>query len=448
MAAAAGNIKTVRIMVEKNRDLVKIPGAMGQVMPLYAAAMNGNYEVVKYLYENSSELRDDGWSTVNCGWLLDECVEGDTYDVALQIVKHHPDIETGNLLGVLARKPDAFSEIKYNIIQRSIKSVSALIGLKVGGYEMGSEALQLLRIVWWDIAEKPRVKIDKILRGSPDSIKQEEKKLTSEKVVQVLQLQNLISEHIDKLDAETRNIMRGLPNVIKQDTELDRAMQLRKLISQYLVNMHVETQNMMKQDNNNSESNKGDRALELQKLISDHLVTMHVNTQNIIKRESRKEDQVLYLQKLIFKHITRMRSAASTSRQMHSSRVLFIAAEMGNTKFLVELIRTYPDLMWKVNDNKRTIFHIAVKHRHEGIYNLLYEIGSMKDLITPLIDADQNNMLHLAGKSATKERLTDVSGAALQMQRELLWFKVHIFLSEVWLPFSFTLIISVCSVLY
>ncbi|KAM0003925.1 putative ankyrin repeat-containing domain, PGG domain, ankyrin repeat-containing domain superfamily [Helianthus debilis subsp. tardiflorus] len=283
----------------------------------------------------------------------------------------------------------------------------------MGVYEKESEALQLLKTVWEDIAKKPRLEIDEILRGSPDSIKQEEK-LTSEKVVQTLQLQKLISELLDKPDVETQNIMRGPPNA-------DQAPQLQKLISEHLVNMHVETKNMIKQENK-PVSGKGDHALELQKLISDHIVSMHVNTQNILKRESGKKDQVRYLQKLVSKHIAKM-CVASTLKETHSSRVLFIAAEMGNTKFLVELIRRYPDLMWKVNDYNQTIFHIAVKDRHEGIYNLLYEIGSMKDLITPLRDADENNMLHLAGKSATKERLADVSGAALQMQRELLWFK-------------------------
>ena len=114
------------------------------------------------------------------------------------------------------------------------------------------------------------------------------------------------------------------------------------------------------------------------------------------------------------------------AKKTYSSRTLFIAAEMGNTKFIVELIRQYPDLIWKVNDNNQTIFHIAVKHRHEGIYNLLYEIGSMKDLITPLRDENDNNMLHLVGKSAKRKRLQDVSGVAFQMQRELLWFRVHI----------------------
>ncbi|KAI7738368.1 hypothetical protein M8C21_008431 [Ambrosia artemisiifolia] len=96
---------------------------------------------------------------------------------------------------------------------------------------------------------------------------------------------------------------------------------------------------------------------------------------------------------------------------------------MGNTKFLVELIRQYPDLIWKVNDNNQTIFHITVKHRHEDIYNLLYEIGAMKDLITPLRDGHENNMLHLVGTRAKQKQLEDVSGVALQMQRELLWFK-------------------------
>nr|GEX38089.1 ankyrin repeat-containing domain, PGG domain protein [Tanacetum cinerariifolium] len=77
----------------------------------------------------------------------------------------------------------------------------------------------------------------------------------------------------------------------------------------------------------------------------------------------------------------------------------------------------------RVNDYNQTIFHVAVTHRHEGIYNLLYEIGAMKDMVTPLEDNDSNNMLHLAAMRTRKKNIEDVSGAALQMQRELLWFK-------------------------
>ncbi|GJW89385.1 ankyrin repeat-containing protein [Tanacetum coccineum] len=70
----------------------------------------------------------------------------------------------------------------------------------------------------------------------------------------------------------------------------------------------------------------------------------------------------------------------------YPSRVLFIATKMGNWKFIVKLIKSYPDLIWKQDDKGQTIFHVAVKRCHAKIYNLIYEIGAMKDLITPIKD--------------------------------------------------------------
>ncbi|GKE52744.1 ankyrin repeat-containing domain, PGG domain protein [Tanacetum coccineum] len=79
LAATAGNIETVKIIVEKNKDLLSIRGGGGQLMPLYAAALFGKYEVVKYMYDNSSELCDVGWTPLNRGWLLEKCVENDMF---------------------------------------------------------------------------------------------------------------------------------------------------------------------------------------------------------------------------------------------------------------------------------------------------------------------------------------------------------------------------------
>ncbi|KAA8545114.1 hypothetical protein F0562_019898 [Nyssa sinensis] len=106
------------------------------------------------------------------------------------------------------------------------------------------------------------------------------------------------------------------------------------------------------------------------------------------------------------------------------SRLLFVAVEFGNFEFIVELIRSYPDLIWKVDEQSRSIFHIAVEHRQEKIFKLIYDIGAHKDLITSYKNKNSSNMLHLAGKLAPSNQLNIVSGAALQMQRELLWFKV------------------------
>ena len=89
------------------------------------------------------------------------------------------------------------------------------------------------------------------------------------------------------------------------------------------------------------------------------------------------------------------------------------------------LIRSYPDLIWKVDEEDHSIFHIAIMNRHEEIFKLIHELGAIKDLIAVDKEANSgNNMLHLAGSLPPLERLNCVSGAALQMQRELLWFEV------------------------
>ena len=106
------------------------------------------------------------------------------------------------------------------------------------------------------------------------------------------------------------------------------------------------------------------------------------------------------------------------------STFIFKAAELGNVEYLVILIRSYPDLIWRVDKNNQSIFHIAVKHRQESVFNLIYEIGAIKGIIAQYTDTNENNMLHLAGQLAPSDRLNIISGAALQMRRELLWFKV------------------------
>ena len=106
--------------------------------------------------------------------------------------------------------------------------------------------------------------------------------------------------------------------------------------------------------------------------------------------------------------------------------VLFDAAEEGNIECLIMLIRFDFDLLWKTKDRK-SIFHVAAEKRHESIFYLLNEIGSIGDLIIEN-EEEYGNILHLAAELAPKEKLNAISGAALQMQREMLWFKVHIHL--------------------
>ena len=73
------------------------------------------------------------------------------------------------------------------------------------------------------------------------------------------------------------------------------------------------------------------------------------------------------------------------------------------------------------------------------MFNLIYEIAAVKEIILTYVDDKNENILHLAGYLAPSSRLNIVSGAALQMQRELLWFKVgvcSVSISFFWLHLS------------
>nr|GEY73370.1 hypothetical protein [Tanacetum cinerariifolium] len=222
-----------------------------------------------------------------------------------------------------------------------------------------------------DIVKLSKKEIDNILRGPKDS-----NNAASGRIILAV-LQQLIFEHLEKMERDCRGV--------------DQVMHLKSLVSQHVVNMHLETQNIISQDKNTL-SGKADQTLEIQKTISEYILRMSDETQNLRKYEAGKEDQaVKQLQVVISMNITRMHGAISL-KDKYSSRVMFIAAEVGNTNFLLALIRRSLDLIWKVNDNGLSIFHVAVKNRHEGM-------------------------------STRKKNLDDVSGAALQMQRDLLWFK-------------------------
>ncbi|KAJ9553568.1 hypothetical protein OSB04_017613 [Centaurea solstitialis] len=135
------------------------------------------------------------------------------------------------------------------------------------------------------------------------------------------------------------------------------------------------------------------------------------------------DDDAWRLLKVIWRdHIMRMTTPELMKILQGPSRILFGATEMGNTFFVMELIRAYPGLIWFKNKDNRTIFHVAAMHRHLGIFNILYEIGTRKNTIITCKDVNGNNMLHLIGMTSKKMR-HETSGATLLMQRELLWFK-------------------------
>ncbi|KAK6249537.1 hypothetical protein SCA6_003542 [Theobroma cacao] len=107
------------------------------------------------------------------------------------------------------------------------------------------------------------------------------------------------------------------------------------------------------------------------------------------------------------------------------------AARWGITEFIVEIVKSNIDLLMTLDSDLRSIFHIAIAHRQENVFGLIYGLDTTKYNFLPFGDKNDDNMLHLAGELSPESqvKLQQISGAALQMQRELQWFKVIISLS-------------------
>ncbi|XP_059436318.1 ankyrin repeat-containing protein NPR4-like [Corylus avellana] len=126
---------------------------------------------------------------------------------------------------------------------------------------------------------------------------------------------------------------------------------------------------------------------------------------------------------------------SSQELQIHDQMTLLVeAAKVGNVEFLIIIIRSYPDLLWQLVDEEHgiSLFHNAIMHRQKSVFNLIYEIGAMKEKITTYVAkccskkldiAQGDNMLHIAGKLAPSDRLNTILTEALQIEKEFLWFQ-------------------------
>ncbi|GLU12097.1 hypothetical protein SLE2022_288040 [Rubroshorea leprosula] len=113
----------------------------------------------------------------------------------------------------------------------------------------------------------------------------------------------------------------------------------------------------------------------------------------------------------------------SQINMLQLDKAIFEAVRQGIVEFIIEMMRNYPAMLWFNDEKDRNIFFVAAKARQEKIFSLIYRTGAKKNGLATPWDKDSNNILHQAAFLAPSSQLDRVSGAALQMQRELQWFK-------------------------
>ncbi|KAK4263352.1 hypothetical protein QN277_028775 [Acacia crassicarpa] len=123
---------------------------------------------------------------------------------------------------------------------------------------------------------------------------------------------------------------------------------------------------------------------------------------------------------LVCKHVMYL----NEGKKAKTKDALFAAARADKGEFLLRVTKANPELVSLVTfpQTKGHIFFDAVRDRRVEIFNLLPSFR-FKHEVAKMLGHNSNNLLQVAASLAPPSYLNSISGAALQMQRELQWFK-------------------------
>ncbi|KAL2555620.1 Ankyrin repeat family protein [Forsythia ovata] len=142
-----------------------------------------------------------------------------------------------------------------------------------------------------------------------------------------------------------------------------------------------------------------------------------------IKGTKLLHDQAIHLVKWLCSEIVQLDSSKASSLFENS---LQFATLVGIPEVVEEIIGSFSSIVRHKNELDHSIFHLAILNRKENIYNLIYQIEGLRQVLLSSPDTMKNNCLHLAGYLAPWPKLNireSAAGAVLQLQRELQWFK-------------------------
>lgn len=99
-----------------------------------------------------------------------------------------------------------------------------------------------------------------------------------------------------------------------------------------------------------------------------------------------------------------------------------IAGRRGVKEMVEAILNNFPMAIHDIDLEHKNIIMLAAEHRQPDIYMIF--LKRKTESWFGKVDAGGNTVLHLAAKHSDNQPLL-IPGAALQMQREIKWFKVQ-----------------------
>ena len=105
---------------------------------------------------------------------------------------------------------------------------------------------------------------------------------------------------------------------------------------------------------------------------------------------------------------------------------LFLATKSGCIDIVREILELYPQAVEHIDNDGRTILHVAIKYRQLEVFDLVLKMEVAMRWLVRRLDNDGNSIPHMAGKKRHYYIPEKLRGPALELQEELLWFEVQI----------------------
>ncbi|KAL5568400.1 hypothetical protein UlMin_024975, partial [Ulmus minor] len=97
------------------------------------------------------------------------------------------------------------------------------------------------------------------------------------------------------------------------------------------------------------------------------------------------------------------------------------AASRGMIEYVTNITKAIPKTMWNT-DFAFDIFVSAIRNREAKVFSLIHGLND-KQRIANLCNSNGDTLLHSTGYIANSRKLNLIAGVALQMQREMQWYK-------------------------
>ncbi|KAI3830624.1 hypothetical protein MKX03_016456, partial [Papaver bracteatum] len=376
-AVMHGNLKAAEVMYKKNQKLTQIQDGDGLVPLAYALvfATGAQEEMVKYLYPIT---RDDDPSPFSghrgASMLCDATSEG-FYDLASSLVERFP--------GLVSTKSKWSKEYGVEVLVE--KPFTFLSGA---------------RLTWWEL-----IQVDMDAAPGHDS-QVDEKNLWG-------------------IDEGNKRVKGKYSEMIESDEENPS-----QIITGDAGNSSKASEGTEGDAEDLLESSEVSTSKDpsIIKFISVFFMPYLMRVPHFEQLYNKKllHKQAVALVQNMLRQLDETMNRKEIKDFFDSSTAIKTAIKLGSTEFIVASLEKFSYLITH-EMSEQTMAQMAVEERNDTIFIYLCEaadvMGIKMDLVSK-IDKSYSTLLHYAAKLAPSAKLNLVSGAALQMQWELQWFKM------------------------